>query len=97
MGCSGSTALLNATTSGATYLVNGKQDIGMAFHAEISLMQGIEVPRQTPEQQRRALMSVPPASTWVLIAGKSIYELCNLDHNRQDGTPGSTPIGDDWL
>ena len=90
-------ALLNATTFGAIYLVIGKQDIGMAFHAEIGLMQGVEVPCQTPEQQRRVLMSVPPAPTWVLIAGKSIYELYKLDHNRQDGAPGSTPIGDDWL
>ena len=90
-------ALLNATTFGAMYLVIGKQDIGMAFHAEISLMQGIEVPCQTPEQQQRALISVPPAATWVLIAGNNIYELCKIDHNRQDDAPGSTPIGDEWL
>ena len=79
------------------YLVIGKQDIGMAFHAEISLMQGIEVPCQTPEQQQRALISVPPAATWVLIAGNNIYELCKIDHNRQDDAPSSTPIGDEWL
>ena len=60
-------------------------------------MQGIEVPCQTPEQQRHALIFVPPAATWVLIAGKSIYELCKVDHNRQDAAPGSTPIGDEWL
>ena len=90
-------ALLNAITFGAMYLIIGKQDIGMAFHAEISLMQGIEVPCQTPEQQRRAVMFVPPAATWILIAGKSIHELCKTDHNRRDDTPGSTPIGDEWL
>ena len=60
-------------------------------------MQGIEVPCQTPEQQQRALISVPPAATWVLIAGNNIYELCKIDHNRQDDAPGSTPIGDEWL
>ena len=56
-------ALLNATTFGAMYLVIGKQDISMAFYAEISLMQRIEVPCQTPEQRRRALMFVPPPAT----------------------------------
>ena len=90
-------ALLNATTFGAMYLVKGKQDIGMAFHAEISLMQAIEVPCQTFEQRQRALIFVPPAATWVLIAGNKIYELCKIDHDRQDGAPGSTPIGDEWL
>lgn len=35
-------SLLNATTFGAMYLARGKQLIGMLFHAEISLMQGIE-------------------------------------------------------
>ena len=60
-------------------------------------MQGIEVPYQTPEQQRRALMFVPPAATWVLIAGKRIYELCKMDHNCQDSAPGSTSNGDEWL
>ena len=56
-------ALLNATTFGAMYFVIGKQDISMAFYAEISLMQRIEVPCQTLEQRRRALMFVPPAAT----------------------------------
>ena len=90
-------ALLNATTFGAMYYVIGKQDIGMVFHAEIGFMHGIEVPCQTPEQQRHALIFVPSAATWVSIAGKSIYELCKVDHNRQDAVPGSTPIGDEWL
>ncbi len=96
MGCPGK-SFLNATTFGTMYLVIGKQDIDMAFHAEISLMQGIEVPCQTPEQQRRALMFVPPAATWISIPGKSIYELYETDHYRQDGAPGSMPIGDEWL
>lgn len=89
--------LLNATTFGATYLALGRQPIGMAFHAEVSLMQAIEVPCQTPEQQRRAAMYVPPAATWVLFAGESIHKLCEIDHDRKDGAPGSTPNGDEWL
>ena len=89
--------LLNATTFGALYLAFGRQPIGMSFHAEVSLMQGIEVPCQTLEQHRRAAVNVPPAATWVLLAGESIHELCRNDHDRQDGGPGSTPDGDEWL
>lgn len=56
--------LLNATTFGAMYLARGKQLRGMLFHAEISLMQGIEVHCQTPDQQQRLpAMYVPPAAT----------------------------------
>lgn len=60
-------------------------------------MQGIEVPYQTPEQHQRATLYVPPAATWVLIAGRSIYELCKVGHERKDGAPGSTPDNDEWL
>lgn len=89
--------LLNATTFAAMYLVDGKQSIGMPFHAEVSLMQGIEVPCETPEQQRCTSMYVPPAATWILLAGKSIYQLCKTDYNRKDGAPGSTPDNVVWL
>lgn len=76
--------LLNDTTFGAMYLARGKQLIGMLFHAEISLMQGIEEPCQTPDQQRLAAMYVPPAATWILLAGERIYEHCKSDFNRID-------------
>lgn len=76
--------LLNVTTFGALYLAYGRQSIGMPFHAEVSLMEGIEVPYQTPEQQRRAATNVPPAATWVLLAGEKIYELCTNDYDRED-------------
>lgn len=89
--------LLNVTTFGAVYLALGRQSIGMPFHAEVSLMQGIEVPCQTLEQHRRAAMYVPPAATWGLLAGPSIYELCKINHDRRDGAPGSTPDGDERL
>jgi hypothetical protein len=89
--------LLNATTFGAMYLARGKQPIGMAFHAEVSFIQSVEVPCQTPEQQRRAGMYVPPAATWVLLAGQSIHELCKSDYHRKDGAPGSVWDGDEWL
>lgn len=55
--------LLNATTFDAMYLARGMQPLGMLLHAEISLMRGIEVAYQTPDQQRRAAMYVAPAAT----------------------------------
>ena len=54
-------------------------------------------PCQTLEQHQRAAMYVPPAATWVLFAGQSIYELCKINHDRRDGAPGSTLYGDGWL
>lgn len=89
--------LLNATAFAATYLVHGRVPIGMPFHAEVSLMQGIEVPVETPEQRRFAAMFVPPAATWILLAGECIHGLCANDHSRQDGAPGSTPNDVRWL
>ena len=68
--------LMNVITFSALYLTHGQKDIGMSFHAEMSLMEAIEVPYQTPEQQRRAVTVVPPAATWILLAGGKIYELC---------------------
>ena len=88
--------LLNATPFGAMYLVRGKQPVGMSFHAEISLMQGIEVRYQTPDQQRHGVMDVPPAATWILLAGEKIHELCKSDHDRKDGALGSV-LANEWL
>ena len=76
--------LLNVTTFGALHLAHGRLSVGMPFHAEISLIEGIEVPYQTPEQQRRAVTNVPPAATWVLLAGGEMHELCTNDYKRQD-------------
>ena len=89
--------LLNATIFGATYLTRGKTHVGMPSHAEFSLMQGIEVPCRSLEQQRRAVMYVPPASTWILIAGETIHKLCEADYDFIDNGPGSTPDNDEWL
>ena len=76
--------LLNVTTFAALFLAHGRQSIGMPFHAEVSLMEGIEEPYQTPQQQRRAATNVPPAATWILLAGEKIYELCTKDYDRDD-------------
>ena len=68
--------LMNVITFSALYLTHGQKDIGMSFHAEMSLVEAIEVPYQNVEQQRRAATVVPPAATWILLAGVKIHELC---------------------
>ncbi len=70
--------LMNVVTFGAMYLSYGYKDIGMASHAEASFMDGVEVPYETLEEQRRAETVVPPAATWIFLAGDKIYELCKL-------------------
>ncbi len=74
--------LLNATTVGARYLAVGGHPISMVFHAETGFMEVVEVPIQTAAPQRLAEMYeyLPPAATWVVIAGVRIYELCKVDH-----------------
>ena len=57
----------------------------MSFHAEVSMMDGIEEPYTNPAQARRAPALLPPAVTWIMLAGQQIYDLCRtgkLDHGR---------------
>ena len=75
--------LLNATTFGAMYLDRGKQSADMPFHAFNSIAEGVEVPYRTPEDHRDGAMYIPSAATWILLAGKRIYELCESNHNRE--------------
>jgi len=75
--------LMNVVTFGALYLVRGHTSIGMSSRAEFSIMDGIELPYQTPEQQRRAKTLVPPAAEWILLAGEKIYELCKDGRDQQ--------------
>ena len=75
--------LLNVITFGALYLAHGQKDIGMSFHAEVSLLEGVEVPYQTTKQQRSAPTVVPPAATWIILAGKKIYGLCKIGKENQ--------------
>ena len=59
--------------------------MGMSFHAEVSLMDGIEESYTNPAQARRAAALLPPAVTWIMLAGQQIYNLCRtgkLDHGR---------------
>lgn len=78
------TTLLNVTNFGAMYLASGIHPIGMELHAESSLMDGVEDPYNTPEQRCRADTVIPPAATWVLLAGEKIYKLCKNNHDRTE-------------
>ena len=42
-------------------------------------------------------MDVSPFAIQVLFGDESIYELCKIDHDRNDGGPGSTSSGGEWL
>lgn len=57
----------------------------MPFHAEVTLLEGVDdSPYQTLEQQRRAPALVPPAATWILLAGEKIYELCRYGNPAEE-------------
>lgn len=73
--------LMNVTTFGALYINFGKADICMIHHASDSLHDVLAPYRTSEEEQRRAATLIPPAATWILIAGENIYDFCN---NRTD-------------
>lgn len=73
---------LRVTTFGALYLAHGTRDLGMPFHAEVSFMDGVEEAYQTPEEQKRARVNVPPTATWIFLAGEEIHELCRINYHR---------------
>ncbi|KAI9779301.1 MAG: hypothetical protein M1816_003614 [Peltula sp. TS41687] len=88
--------LLTATAFAAIYLARGRQPVGIWWHAEVSFMSAVEVLCQIPAQQRRATMYVPPAATWILLAGEGILDFCRTDFDRADGAKGATSYGHEW-
>jgi len=72
--------LLKVTTFGATMMARAKYDMGMSFHAISAMVEGVERPYDAKrEVQHEWSMHLPPAATWVLIAGEKLYELCFSD------------------
>ena len=41
-------------------------------------------------------MDVSVFAVWVFFGDESIYELCKINHDRNDGGLGSTSSGDEW-
>lgn len=79
------TPFLNATSFAATYLSRVPSMTGMSLYAELCLMEALEGPYETPEPRYRMAMYVPPAATWILLAGRRLYQLCKDDYQRNDG------------
>jgi hypothetical protein len=77
-------ALLNATNFAARYF-NGDPSMGMSFYIEPCMREALEGRYGTPRPQACAAMYVPPAATWILLAGGKIYQLCRDDYQRKDG------------
>ena len=69
-------AQVNYASFGALYLSQGKKDLGMAWHAEVSFRVALVEPHETPEQQYWAGLLVPVAATWLIQAATKIYDLC---------------------
>lgn len=88
--------LLNATTFAAVYLARSKDSVGTLSYAINSFRAGVKVPYQTSDQYWDAAVYVPPAVTWIILAGKRIYELCKSDLNREDGTLRNVASLEQW-
>ena len=69
-------AEVNYATFGAHYLCQGKKDLSMAWHAEVSFKVALDGPHDTPEQQYWARLLVPAAATWFIQAAMKIFDMC---------------------
>ncbi|KAE8381114.1 hypothetical protein BDV26DRAFT_289817 [Aspergillus bertholletiae] len=79
---------LNATSFSAAYLNRVPHVTSWSSYSEDCLMQALEGPYETPEPRARAAMYVPPAATWILLAGDRIYSLCKNEYGRSEITSG---------
>ena len=70
------TPLMNSTTFAATLLVRSGLNIGMTFHATAALTRALEQDDIEVDQQAAA-MWVPPAATWITIAGGKLRQHCS--------------------
>ncbi|KAG9693694.1 hypothetical protein KCU95_g6347, partial [Aureobasidium melanogenum] len=72
--------LLNITVFAATLMVRSDGNFDVSFPASIAMEMGVDRlydnARQLQEEWR---MYIPPAATWILIAGSKIRELCFMD------------------
>ena len=74
------TPLLNATTFAAMYLNRGATS--MSFFASMALTADVARPCVTSEDQRGTKIFVPPAATWILLAGECLYSLCQCNQRQ---------------
>lgn len=69
------------TSFAAAYLMRGGN---MAYFAEIELKLGTEQDLSDYDNRERTRMFVPPVATWILIAGRKIYQFCLDKYNHRD-------------
>ncbi|CAD0083798.1 unnamed protein product [Aureobasidium vineae] len=72
--------LLNITIFAATLMVHAGGNPNVSFPASIAMENSVNRPYDnTRELQEEWRMYIPPAATWILIAGSNIRELCFMD------------------
>ena len=72
--------LLNITIFAANLMIRANNKPNASFPASIAMNDGVDRPYDdTRELREEWRMYVPPAATWILIAGSKIRELCFLD------------------
>jgi hypothetical protein len=72
--------LLNITIFAANLMLRADRRPNVSFPASIAMNDGVDKPYDdTRELKDEWRMYVPPAATWILIAGSKIRELCFMD------------------
>lgn len=72
--------LLNITVFATTLMVRSDGNFSVTFPASIAMEMGVDRPYDnTRELQEEWRMYIPPAATWILIAGSKIRGLCFTD------------------
>ncbi|KEQ63478.1 uncharacterized protein M437DRAFT_47215 [Aureobasidium melanogenum CBS 110374] len=72
--------LLNITVFAATLMARSEGSFDVSFPASIAMEMGVDRPYDnTRESQEEWRMYIPPAATWILIAGSKIRELCYME------------------
>jgi len=86
--------LLNASTFGALFFSETPFPTRMSFFASVALIEGLEV-SYPQDQIQQAIMYIPPAATWIRLAGVSIHKLC-VDRHDSHATCGTLEPGCTW-
>lgn len=81
----------NITSFAARWLKTRRH---MHWYVVGSLSQAIEANPETPEELEHTLMYVPPATIWIMLAGKTILQLCKDNYHRSH--PRSVHNSDLW-
>ncbi|KAG9693587.1 hypothetical protein KCU95_g6872, partial [Aureobasidium melanogenum] len=71
--------LLNITVFAAALMARSEGSFDVSFPASIAMEMGVDRPYDnTRESQEEWRMYIPPAATWILIAGSKIREVCYM-------------------